>query len=338
MSGMASTYRNFLILSQKNFTCTYLAQHCEPITPNRLYNFLKESKFTPKDFWGRTKDEIRFSPNGCLIVDDTVLDKRHSKKIEGAFRQYSGNAHGLVVGINVTVCLYYNPDLDECYILNYRIFDREKDGKTKLDHAADMFDSALERGVPFRNVLMDTWFGAKDFLLKIHRAGKIFIVPLKKNRKVNPDGPGGRYVRVEELAWTEAESASGKTVKIHGFPMDQTVKLFRIGAQDGSTDWIATNGQACKSAQEIRKSNALRWKIEQFFREVKQLTGVERCQCRDGRSQRNHIGLAFSAWAALKRIARSANVSVYRVKEAFCAQWLALALAEPPTALRAMPL
>ena len=39
-------------------------------------------------------------------------------------------------------------------------------------------------------------------------------------------------------------------------------------------------------AQQVCK---IRWKIEEFHREIKQLTGIESCQCRKARLQRNHI-------------------------------------------------
>ena len=36
--------------------------------------------------------------------------------------------------------------------------------------------------------------------------------------------------------------------------------------------------------------------MEPFHRERKQLTGVQACQCRLARSQRNHIAWAVWAW------------------------------------------
>ena len=39
-----------------------------------------------------------------------------------------------------------------------------------------------------------------------------------------------------------------------------------------------------------------RWSIEVYHRELKQTCGIERCQARIGRSQRNHIGLSIMAW------------------------------------------
>jgi len=39
-----------------------------------------------------------------------------------------------------------------------------------------------------------------------------------------------------------------------------------------------------------------RWSIEVYHRELKQTCGMERCQARSGRAQRNHIFMAISAW------------------------------------------
>ena len=39
-----------------------------------------------------------------------------------------------------------------------------------------------------------------------------------------------------------------------------------------------------------------RWSVEVYHRELKQTGGIERCQARTGRAQRNHIFLAISTW------------------------------------------
>ena len=98
-----------------------------------------------------------------MIFDDTVLDKDFSSKIEGVRKQYSGNAHGLVRGIGIVNCLYYNPELDKYWIVDYRTFDPEVDGKTKLDHVRDMLmvisGSRKEMFDKVRTVLMDSYKG-----------------------------------------------------------------------------------------------------------------------------------------------------------------------------------
>ncbi|MBM3216825.1 transposase [Candidatus Poribacteria bacterium] len=50
-----------------------------------------------------------------------------------------------------------------------------------------------------------------------------------------------------------------------------------------------TNHLALNSREEAESILGYRWTIEQYHREPKQMTGVERCQARKQRSQRNHI-------------------------------------------------
>ena len=60
-----------------------------------------------------------------------------------------------------------------------------------------------------------------------------------------------------------------------------------------------TNDLTQNSLADAQEASATRWKIEQLHREEKQLTGIEKCQARINRSQRNHICLATLAWIVL---------------------------------------
>ena len=77
------------------------------------------------------------TPQGDLVFDDTVLDKSASSAIELVRRQYSGNAHAVIKGIGVVTCVYVNPDLDQFWLLDYRVYDPAGDGhkrQLKLNH------------------------------------------------------------------------------------------------------------------------------------------------------------------------------------------------------------
>lgn len=76
--------------------------------------------------------------NGYIIFDDSVLDKRYSEEIEIVRRQYSGNEHGVIKGIGVVICVYVNPKLQKFWVVDYRIFNPDADGKTKIDHVKEM--------------------------------------------------------------------------------------------------------------------------------------------------------------------------------------------------------
>ena len=92
------------------------------------------------------------------------------------------------------------------------------------------------------------------------------------------------------------------------------MKLFRLAVSTSRTDYIVTNQLDRDFTDDTQKVCAVRWKIEQFHREAKQVTGIEGCQCRSGRIQRNHIGCAMLVWARLKEIATQTKQSIYQVK------------------------
>lgn len=58
---------------------------------------------------GTVRDLMTAIPTGCVVFDDTILDKDFFHKIELVRRQYSGNAHGIVKRIAVVTCMYVNP-------------------------------------------------------------------------------------------------------------------------------------------------------------------------------------------------------------------------------------
>ena len=225
-----------------------------------------------------------------------------------------------------------NPKTENFWVIDYRIFDPETDGLSKLDHVEEMLRSAEHRRMPFRTVLMDSWYATKDLMLLIDGMGekkKTFYCPLKSNRQV--DGSGGEkpYQRVDELDWSEEELKKGKLIKIKGFPKNCKVKLFRVVVHSRRTEWIVTNDLSPDSAHEAREVRGVRWKIEEFHREAKQLTGIEGCQCRAGRIQRNHIACALLVWSRLKDLAYQSGRTIYRIKHGLLQDYLIQQLKNP---------
>ena len=126
------------------------------------------------------------------------------------------------------------------------------------------------------------------------------------------------YQRVDGLQWTYEEKPHGKIIKIKGFPKDHKVKLFRVVLSPQRTDYIVTNDFTQDSTQAVQEvCVALRWKIEQFHRETKQLTGLEDCQCRQACIIRNHIRCAILVWIRLHQVAKGTKQTMYQVKTWF---------------------
>jgi hypothetical protein len=315
-------YGQFLLSSQINYTCTYLAEHFEPLTHDNVQYFLKSSHFSPRHIWQRIKKEIILSPRGYIIFDDTVLDKSHSHKIELVRRQYSGNAHGLVKGIGVVNCVYYNPDTDQYWLVDYRIFAPEHDGKTKLDHVTEMLESLKRRNISYLYLLMDSWYATNDLFKYAIKEQKLFYCPIKSNRKVDDSGGKQPYRQAFDTSFTDEEVKSGKVVKVFKMPMDTLFKLFRVLVSTTRTDYIITNDMAQNSTDAAEKESSIRWKVEQLHREEKQLTGIENCQCRLQRSQRNHIAIASMVWLTFKKVAYQTQKSVYNLKKSLLDEYM----------------
>src|ERR1700759_2577721 len=81
-SGGLLTYCQFLLNSQINYTLTYLGDHTVGVSHDQMNNLLDWKLFPSSLLWENTKDKIIPDVNGYTVIDDTVLDKRHSRKMD----------------------------------------------------------------------------------------------------------------------------------------------------------------------------------------------------------------------------------------------------------------
>lgn len=329
-------YCQYLLVSQINYTITNYADHTPTEMSHDMINrYLRDERLTSRLVWENVRTQIQASPHGYVVFDDTVLDKNFSHKIEMVRLQFSGNAHGLIKGIGLVNCVYVNPESGQYWVIDYRIYDPERDGKTKLDHVQDMLGQIIhQKQLPFHAVLMDSWYATKDLMLFVDSLQKIYYCPLKDNRQVDDTGGTALYRRVDSLTWSHQENEHGKVIKIKGFPKDYKVKLFRVAVSTHRTDWVVTNDLTQDSLDATQEVCGMRWKIEQFHRELKQLTGIEQNQCRKARIQRNHIACAILVWIRLTDIARTTKKTAYRIKHGLLDQYLSQQLRNPSISMR----
>lgn len=322
-------YCQFLLVSQTNYTQTYFADHSEQFSHDRINRLMRENKLTPLELRQLVRQELILSENGYVLFDDTVLDKSHSFAIELVRRQWSGNAKKVIKGIGIVTCVYVNPDIGRFWVIDYRVYDPERDGRSKLDHLFEMWRTIVHvERLPFRTVLMDSWYATMKVMKAVEKAGKIYYCPVKANRQVT-ESPDEAYQRVDSLAWTDAEFESGKMVHLKKFPKGHQVKLFRIVLSTQRTDYVVTNDLSQDSTDATREESAIRWKIEQFHREAKQVTGLESCQCRSQRAQRNHIACAMLVWVRLNELAQEAQTTIYQLKQGLLSSYMRDQLRQP---------
>ncbi len=111
------------------------------------------------------------------------------------------------------------------------------------------------------------------------------------------------------------------------------MKLFRVTVSSHRTEFVATNDLTQNSTAAAQEESGVRWKIEEFHRELKQLTGIEACQCRKARIQRNHIACALLVWTRLKTIAYQSAQTIYQIKHGLLSDYLMAQLKQPAIAM-----
>lgn len=154
-----------------------------------------------------------------------------------------------------------------------------------------------DKGIKANTVLFDAWCASVGNLKVLHRLGLDFVTTLKSNRLVSVSKDQHKesgYVHVDTLAWDEDTLKHGCLVKLKELPF--LVRLFKssyfkIVAPNGDIEWVITNrgldedtddgSHARFRSDDVQKENAVRWQIEQLHRELKQLVGTEKCQCRE---------------------------------------------------------
>jgi hypothetical protein len=321
-------YVEYLICTIGNYTGSNLAAHLDEVSHDVITDYLANERQTPRSVWELTSKLIQDSPEAFLLLDDSVQDKRYSRFIELVKLQYSGAEHGLVRGIGIVNLVHSTGNEKDFYPIDYRIYAPEQDGKTKNDHFSDMVCNAVyAKNLQAKRILFDSWYASAENLKLVHRLGLTFFTTLKSNRMVSLSKEGG-WIHLDEIVWNEERLKNGVLVKLKEVPFK--VHLFRVVATDGDIDWVITNcPDETLTAQAAQDANDVRWQVEELHRELKQLTGTEKCQCRKGRSQRNHIACCYHAWLSLKVKAKQFGKTLYQTKNDLLSDYLRAELASP---------
>jgi len=252
------------------------------LSHDSISRWLNDKSFRPSGIWEASQQYIDANEPCLLIADDTVLSKTYSEKIDLVNYQYSGNAHDVIAGIGLINLLWHGLTQEISVPIDYRVYDKDTDGKTKNTHFCEMLSLAKSRGITPEAVVMDAWYSSLKNLKAIRDHGWIWITTLRKNRKVNRD------VSLESLFIPD----DGLRVHLRGYGW---VTVFKFVAKNGRIDYVTTNMDN-PTRDQVKRVMDARWSIEVYHRELKQTCGIERCQARTGRAQRNHIFMAIVAW------------------------------------------
>ena len=297
-------YLVFLIAAPGPVSCTEAArvQPEHPFAPahdafTRLLTRMEPDPATLREEAEPLVEKAR----GVLVLDDSTPDKPSAKRIDLVTRHWSGEHREVVRGINLITPLW--TDGDRKIPVDYRL-DSEADGLSEHDHFWEMLLMARGRGFGPEYVLFDTWYASLEDLKQTRDHRWHWLTRLRGDRVVTPEDRRSRAL--DDVA----VRASGTVLHLRGYGM---VKVFRIDAPDGDTGYWATDDLAMDAGMR-RHYAEVSFAIEDYHRELKQNCGVERCQARSERAQRNHIGLALRAFLRLQWHFFTTGISGFEAK------------------------
>jgi putative transposase len=313
-------YINFIIASPKTFSCTEAAkvqpESPDPPAHDAFTRLLLRLEPDPETLWREARPLVH-RKGGMLVLDDATLDKPYAQAIDLVTRHWSGKHHAVVRGINLTTLLW--TDGDRQIPCDYRLYDKAHDDRTKNDHFRAMLEAARERGFAPDFVAFDGWFSGLENLKLIRGLGWHWLTRLKVNRRVNLDRQGNKAVGATAI------EAGGTMVHLEGYGL---IRVFRIVSRDGDTEHWATDDLTMDALTRLSLAERT-WAIENYHRGLKQCCGVERCQARAARAQRNHIGMAIRAFLRLERHFYATGVSWYEAKAQIVRGAIRAYLAQP---------
>ena len=312
-------YIDFLIATPRAYSAAEAARvqpdSPDPAAHDAFSRLLTRLEPNPEELWREARTQVRLAA-GILVLDDSTLDKPYATSIELVTRHWSGKHHAVVRGINLVTLLW--TDGDRHIPCDYRVYDKT-DGATKNDHFAAMIRTAQQRGFSPRCVAFDGWYSSLENLKLIRSVGWTWLTRLKSNRLVNKDRQGSRALKETAIAPT------GTEVWLPGFGL---VRVFGIVAPDGSIDHWATNDLGLSDLTRLPFAE-FSWAIEQYHRGIKQCTGIERCQSRTAKAQRNHLGWALRAFLRFESHCFAQGISWVEAKAEIIREAIRSYLAHP---------
>lgn len=283
----------FLMSEPKAITCTRLSEIMN-ISHDSVNRFLLREAYEPRDLYNEAVKLLNIE-GGTVSVDDTVLDKPYSQKMDLLGYFWSGKHHQAVKGLNL-ITLYYTDPQGRHLPVNYRVVDKTE-SKTKNQYFQEMLSEVLAWGLRPAFVTGDTWYACEKNLKTVKHHGMGFMFAIANNRIVSTEK--GSWIQVQTLDVPQ----EGLMVWLRDYGQ---VKLFRTKLKDQLRHYVVhlPNEEAYPTfaAEQFQRLHNQHWQIEQYHRVLKQVCNIERFQVRGKTAICNHIFAALCSFVQLQQM------------------------------------
>lgn len=310
-----------------------------------LHHFLTDAPWDAQEVNRRRIEALQADPrtaarpDGVLILDDTGVPKK-GHATEGVKRQYIGqlgktaNGQVFVTSHYADARCHWPVDLVP-YVPDTWLLQGKEDPafRTKIQLALDLVEQAVARGIPFRAVVADSWYGSNSSFIKVlEERGRPYVVELKPDQRIFVRLAGDlassehrlrealsllpptafRPVRLPNADGTTREVFVARLVlKIKKLTGKRRVIVVTTRPDDPAADadlrWLLTNVVQLRDAA-VAQTYALRNWVEVFYREAKDDLGAGQYQVRDLASIQRHWQMVFVAYSLLVLLRRQGRL------------------------------
>lgn len=263
----------------------------------------------------------RLGRDGYLILDDVIVEKAFAKRLKWASKIYSFAKKRTLWGIHIVVLVWCS--CDGCWRIpvGFRLWRpkrscRKQRYQTKLQQASELVDVVVASGLKVLYIVGDTHYSAGWFSKRLSRLGLIWHGTLDpKTRVVWRD----KKQAVRDLAetlhvkWRQHLGLRAVALRVYA-PKYGQIRLVVTRNRHGNYEYLVSNDlQVDLSTMVVRKRS--RWSVETVFRDSKQFSGLEACQCWADQAMVRHIGLVLLTFVVLQLLRTTPDESVGAVKE-----------------------
>ncbi|MDA1088590.1 MAG: IS701 family transposase [Verrucomicrobia bacterium] len=325
------SYMSGMLLEHKRLSIQSIAAKTPLSDYGRLQYLISECKWSTDDVnkkrleYLQGKRPLAATSDGDLIIDDSACPKPYARHTEAAEVQYAGIAGG-TVRCNTFVAAvwaaqsHYFP----VQIATYKpqqCFPLGKDDpafRSKIQLAQELITYTQQQGIPFRDVLFDSWYLGKDFLNFLNDKGLTWIGEAKGSITVRYRH---KWTRIDELVKIIPPDKFNRTVMLPGcdgnertfllssfdtrlkfvnYKLRCVVAVGKWDERDEAGVHVFLSNRLSVSPDDIVRRYTRRWRIEDVFKELKDFLHFDQYQVRSLKAIRHMWHLALLAHSYLQ--------------------------------------
>ena len=320
---------DYLISSTQMTTCTGLSKVLDgSISHDKFTRLLTKGKFDSKALWKQSKitaQEISQSKFvKVLSLDDSIMPKPHTKENALNCWHFDHCSGRNVKGVQFLTALFSTQEMNvpvQMELIKKEVLTIDKKtGKQKRKSNIsknELFRSMVTQcssQLYIDYVLADSWFSSSANFKHIVACGLDFIIALKANRLVALSGEDkrkGKWINIKSLNLGQVP----KKVWLKGvdFPLSLTRQVFKNG--DDTAYLYLISSDLSLSFRQVTTLYKKRWSVEQYHKEVKQITSFGKSPTKTVKTQSNHFYLAVMAYSKVEILKIRTKTNAFAMKD-----------------------